>query len=323
MEDHERTKEQLISELEELRGQVAQLQDDETRIRRLLDNAPLAVTECDAEGVITEVNPAYEKMIGYPRNELVGMSVAELIQDGPQKDALAENFKQLVSEQPTPTPYHCTDITKDGRVIDVQVDWAYKRNSQGEVIGFTSIVSEITERKRAEEALRKSEARFRSLIQDSVVGMAVVMNNGEYIHRKKLLALQASLLGDVTQMEDDSLKDHSKTTSIPTDMEELGSDNADQELTLSLLGSEKYTLDQIEAALQRIEDGSYDRCEECGGQIPKSRLDAIPYAALCVQCASQQEEGHEAAKDVALSQTTAQITRGANHEREHETQRIL
>ena len=111
------------------------------------------------------------------------------------------------------------------------------------------------------------------------------------LQREKLLALWASLLGDMTQMEDDSLKDHSKTTSIPTDMEELGSDNADQELTLSLLGSEEDALDQIEAALQRIEDGSYGECETCGAKIPKSRLEAIPYAAQCVRCASQQE-GH-------------------------------
>jgi len=97
-------------------------------------------------------------------------------------------------------------------------------------------------------------------------------------------------------MEDDSLKDHSKTTSIPTDMEELGSDNADQELTASLLGSDKDTLDQIDAAIKRIEDGSYGLCETCGMKIPKSRLDAIPYAALCIHCASQGEEGHEASK---------------------------
>ena len=111
------------------------------------------------------------------------------------------------------------------------------------------------------------------------------------LHREKLLALRASLLGDMTQMEDDSLKDHSKTTSIPTDMEELGSDSADQELTLSLLGSEEDALDQIEAALQWIEDGSYGQCETCGVKIPQSRLEAIPYAAQCVRCASQQE-GH-------------------------------
>ena len=110
------------------------------------------------------------------------------------------------------------------------------------------------------------------------------------LNLEKLLALRAELLGDMTKMEDDSLKDHAKTISIPTDKEELGSDNAEQELTLTLLGSDEDILDQVEAAIHRIEDGGYGRCEKCGEQIPKSRLDAIPYAADCVRCASEQEE---------------------------------
>ena len=76
---------------------------------------------------------------------------------------------------------------------------------------------------------------------------------------------------------------------MPTDMAELGSGNFDQELTLSLLDSEKDALEQIEAAIERIEDGSYGRCQTCGMRIRKSRLQAIPYAAMCVQCASEQE----------------------------------
>ena len=117
------------------------------------------------------------------------------------------------------------------------------------------------------------------------------MTNTELtLHREKLLALRASLLGDMTQMEGDSLKDHAKTISIPTDREELGSDNADQELTLTLLGSDEDILDQIDAALQRFDGDGYGRCEECGEQIPKTRLDAIPYAADCVRCALQEEE---------------------------------
>jgi RNA polymerase-binding transcription factor DksA len=98
----------------------------------------------------------------------------------------------------------------------------------------------------------------------------------------------------MTQMEDNALnKDHNKTTSMPNHMAELGSGNFDQELTLSLLGSENGSLDQIEAAIERIENGIYGQCEECGGKIPQPRLEAIPYVALCVQCASQQEEGHK------------------------------
>ena len=111
------------------------------------------------------------------------------------------------------------------------------------------------------------------------------------VYRERLLALRARLRGDMTQMEDNALnKDHSKTTSMPNHMAELGSDNFDQEVTLSLLGSENDALDQIEAAIERIEDGRFGQCEECGMKIPKPRLEAIPYAALCVNCASQLEE---------------------------------
>jgi DnaK suppressor protein len=111
--------------------------------------------------------------------------------------------------------------------------------------------------------------------------------------REKLLALRARIQGDTTQMEDNALnKDHDHATSMPNHLAELGSGNFDQEFTLSLLASENNALEQIQAAIERIDNGSYGLCETCGEQIPKTRLDAIPYAAQCVQCASQQEESH-------------------------------
>jgi DnaK suppressor protein len=111
------------------------------------------------------------------------------------------------------------------------------------------------------------------------------------LQRERLLALRARLRGDMTQMSDNALnKDHSKTTSMPNNMAELASGNFDQEFTLSLMGNEEDALGQIEAAIERIENGSYGECETCGGKIPKSRLDAIPYAAQCVRCASQKED---------------------------------
>ena len=101
---------------------------------------------------------------------------------------------------------------------------------------------------------------------------------------------------------------------------------ADQKLTVSLLRRDKDTLDQIEAAIQRIEDGGYGRCEECGEQIPKTRLDAIPYAAECVRCASQREEGHEASekyRERGIAPNDRSDHPSSEYEQEHETQRIL
>jgi DnaK suppressor protein len=115
------------------------------------------------------------------------------------------------------------------------------------------------------------------------------------LYRERLLALRARLQGDVTQMADNALNhDHSKTTSMPNHMAELGSGNFDQELTLSLLGSEEDALGQIQAAIERIDDGSYGLCGDCGKAIPKARLEAIPYASQCVRCASQGEESRGA-----------------------------
>jgi DnaK suppressor protein len=118
------------------------------------------------------------------------------------------------------------------------------------------------------------------------------MTNTELtLHRENLLALRARLQGDTSQMEDHALnQDHSRSTSMPTNQAELGTENFDQELTLSLVGSENNAISQIDEALKRIEDGSYGLCDKCGARIPKARLDAVPYAAQCVQCASQQEE---------------------------------
>src|SRR5262245_45101039 len=110
-----------------------------------------------------------------------------------------------------------------------------------------------------------------------------------------LLSLRARLRGDVTQMADAALKKtrseaNGDLSSMPIHMDDIGSDNYEQEFTLSLMESEEDTLDAIETALERIEDGVYGECEECNVKIPKTRLQAIPYTSLCVKCAGRQEK---------------------------------
>lgn len=114
-------------------------------------------------------------------------------------------------------------------------------------------------------------------------------------YREKLLMLRARLRGDVSQMADAALnKSRSEAngdlSSMPIHMADIGSDNFEQEFTLSLMESEGVALEQIEAALERIEDGQYGECEECGARIPKTRLNALPYATMCVKCASRLED---------------------------------
>jgi RNA polymerase-binding protein DksA len=115
------------------------------------------------------------------------------------------------------------------------------------------------------------------------------------VYRDQLVALRSRLRGDVNQMADAALKKtrseaNGDLSSMPIHMADIGSDNFEQEFTLSLMENEEGTLDAIEAALERIESGSYGECEECGVKIPKTRLNAIPYTALCVKCAGKLEQ---------------------------------
>lgn len=112
-------------------------------------------------------------------------------------------------------------------------------------------------------------------------------------YKDLLLGLRARLRGDVSAMAKSALQrsgdETSMTSSMPIHMAELGSDNFEQEFTLSLMETEEDTLTAIETAIERIEDGIYGKCINCEGVIPKTRLNAIPYALMCVRCAEQQE----------------------------------
>ena len=108
-------------------------------------------------------------------------------------------------------------------------------------------------------------------------------------YKERLLSLRARLRGDVTQMADATLKTNrtqasGDLSSMPIHMADLGSDNFEQEFTLSLMQTDEATLAQVESALERVEEGTYGVCEECGIRIPKKRLEAVPYAVMCVRC---------------------------------------
>jgi len=121
----------------------------------------------------------------------------------------------------------------------------------------------------------------------------LAMNKSDFkIYKERLLEIRSLLRGDITQMADATLnKNGGNAGNMPIHMADIGSDANEQEFTLSLMASEEDTLGAIEKALEKIEDGGYSRCEECGGGIPKSRLNAIPYASHCIKCANALQDG--------------------------------
>ncbi|HEV3263277.1 MAG TPA: TraR/DksA C4-type zinc finger protein [Gemmataceae bacterium] len=113
-------------------------------------------------------------------------------------------------------------------------------------------------------------------------------------YRAKLLALHTRIRGDMSEMEGEAFRKtggeaSGSLSSVPIHLADLGTDNFEEELTLDLLENQDQILEEIGAALGRLDDGSFGRCEECGRAIGRERLDALPYTRLCVDCARQSE----------------------------------
>ena len=122
------------------------------------------------------------------------------------------------------------------------------------------------------------------------------MRKDELKRFKKLLETKRQvLLGDMDNLSKEALHRNRQeatgdVSNMPTHMADLGTDNFEQEFTLNLIQTEQETLREIEEALERIEEGTYGLCENCGKPIPKTRLKALPYARLCMAC-KREEEG--------------------------------
>ena len=112
--------------------------------------------------------------------------------------------------------------------------------------------------------------------------------------KEVLLALRQAA-GDVSGLKDAALNqnaDGGSGAAGSNHMADMGSDQYEQDFSLSLMANEEEVLEQIEAALVRIAEGTYGVCEECGSKIPKMRLNAIPYTAYCVKCIEMVQRGN-------------------------------
>jgi RNA polymerase-binding transcription factor len=75
------------------------------------------------------------------------------------------------------------------------------------------------------------------------------------------------------------------------DLADTATETYDRELDYSLEENSEHVLEEIEAALKRIEEGTYGICMNCGMQIAEARLEALPWATLCIDCARDRERG--------------------------------
>lgn len=110
-------------------------------------------------------------------------------------------------------------------------------------------------------------------------------------YRQLLLRKRAEILDDVESMEGEALLSGDRMSHTPSHMAEQGSDVSSQSLSLDIAATQRKLLGEIDAAIKRIDDGTYGICRITGTAIGKARLDAKPWAELCIEAARRLERG--------------------------------
>jgi len=140
-------------------------------------------------------------------------------------------------------------------------------------------------------APRKAAAPARAVKPDKgVKNGPVVLDKFREGQRAALLEERATYThqAESLQAEADQLAAEREPGDVQFDEESGEGDTlaVERERDLALSAQARAAVDEIDSALAKIADGRYGTCEQCGKSIPKERLRAIPYAALCVQCKS-------------------------------------
>ena len=153
--------EELLSSNEELEASKDELRAAERYSRNLLETSLDPLVTISAAGKITDVNAATERITGLSRERLIGTDFSDYFTE--PGVARAGYLKALAQGQVIDYPLEFRHTS--GALTDVLYDASVYRNEQGEVLGVFAAARDITDRKRAEQSLRESEARYRRIAE--------------------------------------------------------------------------------------------------------------------------------------------------------------
>jgi len=133
-----------------IQASVGELRASREQYRLLLETIPHGIQENDTTGIITFSNRAHHRILGCAEGELVGRAIWDLQGSPEEREALRRYLAVLVAERPRPVPYLTQSRRKDGQLVDLQIDWDYQLDASGRLSGFISVITDISERKRAQ-----------------------------------------------------------------------------------------------------------------------------------------------------------------------------
>jgi diguanylate cyclase (GGDEF)-like protein/PAS domain S-box-containing protein len=195
-----KTEKQLMRELNSLHARVAELeqalseskwaeevlQQGELVAAATIEGMPDGVMLVNMSGEVIYVNKAFEKLLGYKANELMGTSALKLPTYSKSKDRVkAQGYLRKVIEKSSAKPIDMSAITKDGEEIPINFTASIIKDAQGNPKTLVAVIRDISERKHAEEALRDSEELARGMLEAATTGI-YFLQDGKFLYVNRL-----------------------------------------------------------------------------------------------------------------------------------------
>jgi diguanylate cyclase (GGDEF)-like protein/PAS domain S-box-containing protein len=156
--------------------------------RSILDSAHEAFISIDRRGRIVEWSPQAERDFGWAREEAIGRPVAETILPADDRQHYIPGLERLLGgdRRILGRRIEITVARRDGSRFPVELTFFSMKTSRG--TRFNAFLRDITERREAEEALRRANQRFRSAFDNAPIGMAIVSTEGRFLRTNRALA---------------------------------------------------------------------------------------------------------------------------------------
>jgi PAS domain S-box-containing protein len=146
-----------------------QAEEARAQLAAIVESSDEAIISATLEGPILSWNEGAMRLFGYTAEEIVGRDVATLLPPDHADDL--KRFPAPLRNWEGLSRFETVCLRKDGSSVDVLVSISPIYDERGKVVSASAIIRNITERKRAEQALRESEERFRSLFENATVGI--------------------------------------------------------------------------------------------------------------------------------------------------------
>ena len=164
---------QLEAEVAERKRAAEEVRLTKERFRSLVETVGDWIWEVDQEGRYTYASPRVKDLLGYEPADLIGKTPFELMAPDDVERVAAVFQAQLSAHAPL-TGIENVNLHKDGRRIVLETSGTPVFDGQGQFLGYRGVDRDITERKRAEEALRSANDALRAIIQAAPLGVVVL-----------------------------------------------------------------------------------------------------------------------------------------------------